>query len=79
MNESAIYFLLLFVTLGIIAVLLIKFLSGDFSFTDEVISTTPYTRSIEYVDGRTRKYDYTEILIKRTYHSGRIEIIKKKV
>jgi uncharacterized membrane protein YwaF len=77
--DPVVYFIIMFIVLGIIAVFLVKYLGGDFSYKDEIISTTPYTRSVEYANGATRKYDYTEILIKRTYHSGRIEIIKKRV
>lgn len=55
----------------ILAVLMIKYLNGDFDYTDEVIGSG--NRLNEHGDIIGRFYD-----IRRTYKNGRIKIIKQK-
>ena len=56
----------------ILDVLMVKYLNGDFDYTDEIIDSGKVVDERGDIIGRF--YD-----IKRTYKNGRIRIIKQKV
>lgn len=56
----------------ILAVLMIKYLNGNFDYTDEIIHTSKITDEAGDIVGHY--YD-----IKRIYKNGRIKIIRQKI
>ena len=60
------------IMLGIIAILIIKYFDGEFTYRDEIIDIQNLTDE----DGGLITTVYT---IKRTYNSSRIKIIKTEI
>ena len=60
------------ILLGIIAILIIKYFDGEFTYRDEIIDIQNLTDG----DGGLITTVYT---IKRTYNSSRIKIIKTEI
>ncbi len=63
----------------IVAVLLLKYLNGDFSYIDSIYSEQKYTRTRENLMGWERVDSVKRIVIKRHYGNGRIKFITKEV
>lgn len=55
------------------AILLIKYLSGDFTFKEEIIDEG------YIMNGRTEKPTGRYLMIRRTYDSGKIVLIRREV
>lgn len=79
MNEL-IYWAIFVPAFIVIFVLLLKYIDGDFTYTDTVIEKNKYTRTFanSFVAGGTSEQFY-RIIIERRYLSGKIEFITKEL
>jgi len=79
MNELT-YWAIFMPTIIVIGVLLLKYLDGDFTYTDTIIEKNKYTRTVtnSFVAGGTSEQVYS-IIIERQYHSGKIKFITKEI
>jgi hypothetical protein len=74
------YFLIFIPVLLVLGVLMLMYLNGNFSYTDHVMEKTRYkvTKHYTFTGGITEEYVY-RILIRRDWHSGKIEYLTKEV
>lgn len=63
-----------------IAVAIIRYIDGDFSYKDTIIEKNKYTRTVtnSFVSGGTSEQVY-RILIERRYESGRIKFFIQEI
>jgi hypothetical protein len=65
--------------LFLLAVLMVMYLNGSFTYRDEIYSIERYKKTELYPWGYPSVYYVEHIVIKRTFVSGRIKFITKEV
>lgn len=76
------YYIIIFTTVALLACVGIyvgKLAAGCYNYTDQIISQETKTITRLYRSGLEEKYDITIFTIKRSYKSGKIDIITKRV
>lgn len=79
MNELT-YWAIFMPAIIVIGIFALKYLDGDFSYTDTFVERNKYTRTVtnSFIKGGTTEQVY-HILIEKQYHSGRIKFITKEI
>jgi hypothetical protein len=79
MTESQ-YFLISIPIVVVLGIFMMLYLNGNFSYTDHVIEKTRYkvTKHYTFTGAESEEYVY-RILIRRDWHSGKIEYLTKEV
>jgi ferredoxin-NADP reductase len=74
------YFLIFLPVLLVLGVLMFMYLEGHFSYTDHVVEQTRYkvTKHYTFTGAESEEYVY-RIIIRRDWHSGKVEYLTKEV